>query len=138
MVPTNLTIVNGAMAMDGGSIFLEAIDQTGNPVHLNLHWSIAAQQSHSGQLSANGVAVSKGSEEEQQWLDRIRAATIHYGEDSAVQEADRISQRRAVLGKDIQDYFTAIDEGPSEALRSLVNRLVSIVLSEAYRSQPSA
>jgi len=49
-----------AMAMDGGSIFLMAVDSSGAAFNLSLDWSLSAQDNRSASLSANGVVVAKG------------------------------------------------------------------------------
>lgn len=134
MSPPDLTIVDGAMALDGGSIFLKVMEHSSSNIILSLDWSIAAQQTKSARFSANGVVVPIGSEEETQWLNLIRDAEIYCNDPPSTNDEKPVSKQRLVLSKDIQDYFNAIDEGSLEALRSLANQFISVVSSEAYQN----
>lgn len=72
---TALTLTDGSVAADGGSISLQALNQDGARVDLYLDWSITSQTDGTAQFFVNGKAIPKRSMEEVTWLDLLRAAT---------------------------------------------------------------
>jgi hypothetical protein len=133
-VPSTLTILDGAMAMDGGSIDLRATDDDGRPLRVYLDWSIDSHACGMVQLYVDDVAVPKRSDEEARWLDALRGCGL--GERSSDRAPPRkiLSDTNILLADDdaTVDYFAAIEQGPGAALRALVKHLVSNVESEAY------
>jgi hypothetical protein len=129
-MPEKLTIMNGAMAMDGGSIALEAIDERGKLVRLLLDWSIAAQKNGTTHIRVDEQRIELGTEEERHWLMLLQEASIH-GENDPPEHHERQSARPGVFGSpDIKEYFEAIDNGVYHALRFLVIRFVMLALSD--------
>jgi hypothetical protein len=133
-VPRKLAIHNGAMAMDGGSIHLHAIEEHGLPLVVELDWSIDSHACCMTQLYVDDVAAPKRSDEEARWLDALRGCEIAGADEKPVRSGKVLSETRILLAEDdaTQAYFTAIEQGPGAALRALVKHLVSNVESEAY------
>ena len=129
-IPEKLTILDGAMAMDGGSISLMGKDSYGNSIQIDLDWSLEAQVNGTTKLSLNKIPLEKRSHEEEMILGVLENAEIERseGQDSG----DSASFQGAVLGEDINQYQSAIAEGPTAALRNLINRLISNVTSERH------
>jgi len=129
-IPENLTILNGAMAMDGGSISLLGLDAVGNNVHIDLDWSLEAQANGTTELRINGIPLEKGSAEESRLLEILGAAEIQYPDQKGQVKPAPI--HGAALGDDISQYLNAIDKGPEAALENLVGRLIANVMSELH------
>jgi len=75
-IPNRLTIINGAVAPDGGSIFLDAFDDQFRPIKILLDWSLDAQYFGATSLDIDGITVAKRSVEEAKWLELIVSAAI--------------------------------------------------------------
>lgn len=132
--PVALTLVDGAMAMDGGSIGLMARTLAGADVHLRLDWSITARRGGTPQFFVNDEPVWRGTEEEGGWLDLLRRAVTVYDEEPTPDTGtDAPPAKRLILSPDIADYFAAIDDGQGPALRALADRVVQVVTSTAYQ-----
>lgn len=129
-IPQQLTVVDGAMATDGGSVCLMGHDQPGNSIEIDLDWSIEAQRSGTAQLRLNKIPVGKRSVDEEKLLGVLKSAAIRHSQ--AQKRPASAPPERIVLGGDIKEYMDATDDGPEAALRSLIGRLVSNVMSEAY------
>jgi len=129
-IPDNLTILNGAMAMDGGSISLLGLDAAGNKVQIDLDWSLDAKANGTTELRINGIPLEKGSAEESRLLEILGAAEIQYPDQKGQEKPAPI--HGAALGEDISLYLNAIDEGPEAALENLVGRLIANVMSELH------
>ncbi len=129
--PASLVVLNGGMAMDGGSIFLRCVS-SGRDINVSLDWSIASRRRGEPQLAVDERPIPRGSAEEAIWLQLIERAEFRIGD--APPAGDRISPRAIVLSDDIGDYFAAIHRGPAEALQHLARQLVALVRSVAYQS----
>jgi hypothetical protein len=130
-IPRELTIHDGAMCMDGGSIFLAGRDGTGNPVEICLNWSIESQANGTTSLCVNEVFLAKGSDAEQQLLSALERATI--SPPDAKVTGDTLSSNAIALGEDIHSYLDAMKKGPADALKALVEQLISNVRSNVHR-----
>ena len=71
-IPQKLTIHDGAMAMDGGSISLMGKDQFGNIMEILLDWSLEAQTNGTTKLNLNKMPLEKRSREEETLLDVLK------------------------------------------------------------------
>ena len=70
----DLQIANGAIASDGGSVYLEAIAVDATRIRILLDWSIAAQKQHATRLMIDDRAIEKHGEEESEWIVSIASA----------------------------------------------------------------
>jgi hypothetical protein len=70
----DLRLTSGALAPDGGSIYLEGTANGAQPVRVYLDWSLAAQAHDSTSLAVDDRILTKGSEEEAVWIVAIAAA----------------------------------------------------------------
>ena len=134
-IPQKLTIHDGAMAMDGGSISLTGKDQAGNIMEISLDWSLEAQTNGTAQLNLNKMPLEKRSREEEKLLGVLNNAKIQ-SSDAPEQRASRPTKRFAPE-EDINKYLNAMEDGPEAALRQLIDQLISKVMSETYtRAEP--
>lgn len=70
----NLRLTTGALAPDGGSIFLEAVAGGSKPICIYLDWSLAAQEAKATSLEIDRQSIAKRSPEEAAWIAAIAAA----------------------------------------------------------------
>ena len=134
-IPQKLTIYDGAMAMDGGSISLMGIDPSGNIMEIGLDWSLDDQINGTTKLYLNNMPLGKRSREEEKLLDALKNSDIQPAE--ASEPRDSTPNQRIALGEDTQNYLDAIETGPEAALRKLLDQLIAKVMSETYtRAKP--
>jgi len=134
-IPDNLTILNGAMAMDGGSIRLLGSDAAGNTIHIYLDWSLDAQANGTTALRMNSIPFEKGSSAERRLIEVLGAAEIHFSKQNG--QAEPAPIQGAAMGADISQYVEAIKTSPEAALENLVARLISNVKSKQHtRTRP--
>gem|GEM_PF-1001388 len=129
-IPDSLTILNGAMAMDVGSINLLGLDSGGNAFQIYLDWSLDAQAAGTTTLSLNNIPLEKGSPEEKRLLEVLASAEIQFPEQQGSEEPAPI--QGAIMGEDINQYLDAINAGPEAALENLVGRLITNVKSKLH------
>jgi hypothetical protein len=129
----DLTINNGALCMDGGSVYLEATDATGQLLRISLDWSIAAQQGGVTFLTIDGVKIQPGSETETEWIESLRCAQIGVADDTS--PVPSTPPKRVVLATDAKAYLEAIDQGPRSALSALRDDLLQKVESPLHRRE---
>lgn len=127
--PPELTLLNGAMALDGGSTELQA-RSANRKVVLSLDWSLDAQQSGATQFSVDGRAVPKRSPEESLWLNLVRRAAARL----PAFDPHRPMTRGGLFLLPPEDlaYFKAMEQGPEVALRVLAERFANLIESEPY------
>lgn len=80
----DITISDGVYATDGGSVGLEATDATGRTFHIDLDWSISAQQTGSTCLTIDRVKIEPRSVEEEKWIEGLSCARITGGDGVAM------------------------------------------------------
>lgn len=131
-MPTRLTIINGAVASDGGSIDLEAIDEQGKAISLFLDWSIAAQQNGTTHIRIAENRIEKGTEEECLWLTLLQEASIHGENDPQEHNRVQTTVSGIILPPDIRNHFEALRIDDAYELRFLVIRFVMLALSERF------
>lgn len=129
-IPQKLTILDGAMGMDGGSISLMGKDPYGNVIQISLDWSLEAQVNGTTKLSLNGIPVEKRSREEERLLDVLENAEIQISE--GYESGDSGSFQGVALGEDINQYLSSIEEEPNAAVRNLIEQLIANVTSERH------
>jgi hypothetical protein len=69
-----LRLTAGALAPDGGSIFLDGTSGDSKPVRIYLDWSFAAQEFSATSLTVNDRPIAKRSPEEAEWVAEIASA----------------------------------------------------------------
>lgn len=135
-IPGTLTVVNAAYAFDGGSIWLGARDAGGTRHGILLVQHMSRRSSRAewlpGRLYYDGKLLPVRSQAEKRLVEALRAAQIRPEPASPVQSDDRISPSALLLGEDIREYLSAVERDETEAIRLLVERLVTFVQSEAY------
>lgn len=125
------TITDGAMAMDGGSIFLSGVDADGSPLAVALDWSIESRRLGTCALRVNECIIPVDSTEEARWLAVLSEATC---QPRAPHGEPEVAPTIA-LGADLAAFLSERDRGPAEGLAALARQLIAIVKSEAYRHQ---
>ena len=136
-IPSSLIIIEGAYSMDGGSIYLEMEepDEVKHTLHLPQH-SIPANfrpEVPPGALVFDDEVLSVRGPEEASLIQALREAT--YPTVGATDdEGERLAppDQRLVVGDDLKRFMTAIDEGPTAALRQLVRQIIAFVESPAF------
>lgn len=128
--PNEITITNGAFALDGGSISIFGNDENGKTIHIHLGWSINAQMSGEGQLYFNDIAVPKRSYEESYVLSLLE--NVNYEDKSPKKDEPQISSKRIIIGEDIKRIMDGMDEGPIPFMKSIVKQLLFNVRSDKY------
>src|SRR5512137_1191201 len=133
--PRPLTIVDGAYALDGGSIFLAFRDNDGVQHQLVLvQHSIPMDPSdprNPGRLYLDDQIIQVRSEEETWLLSEIKAALIAPvlpGQPEPKRETGPV----VVLGEDIADFLAAARASPRAAIQHLVDSVVEFVESGEY------
>jgi hypothetical protein len=125
-----LIILDGAMAMDGGSISLMGKDFHGNAIQIDLDWSLDAQINGTTKLSLNKIPLEKKSREEEKFLKILDKAEIQLSEEQGRRDSEPI--QGAAWGEDINQYLSGIAEGAEAALRNLIDQLISNVTSKRH------
>jgi hypothetical protein len=133
-IPQRLTISDGAMAMDGGSIALSGKDPSGKIWEVLLDWSIDGQINGTTALKLNQIPLEKRSAAEEHLLNVLRKARIEPFETPAPENPS--ATQRAALGPDINQYMRAIEAGPEAALQKLIDQLIANVMSDVYAKTP--
>lgn len=128
--PSEITITDGAFALDGGSISIQCNDENNENVRIRLNWSIKAQRSGEGQLFINDIAVPKRSNNESYILELLENAK-YYNNSLQAYEL-HISTNRIIIGEDINKIMKGMDEGPISYLKSIVKHLLLNVRSDKY------
>lgn len=132
-----LRIINGAMALDGGSIILEGIDIDGKEINFYLDWSIESGIKGTYQFSVNDVPIEKLSPEQDDWINRLKQAEIIVKNKKIIEAPGK----RLISTNDLYDYILSyfdisIDNFPKQPLQHLVNNLIDKVTSEQYTYVP--
>jgi len=134
-IPRELTIEDGAYALDGGSILLSLRDMQ------DVQWKLVLVQHRipkdqtdprfPGRLYLDDQMIPVRSDEEGQLLMELKAASISpiYGKKEGPKEE---SEPMHVLSEDIADFLAATRISPLEAIKHLVDSLVHFVESEEY------
>ena len=136
-VPLEVSVLSGAFATDGGSISLLLSDRNGQEHNVLLSQHILPYRGtpgerEPGRLYFNGSLVDIRSEDELAIISILKNACIE-PQTPRKSCADPMNRQPGmVVGDDIKDYISRIEEGPEAALKHLVSRLAGYVESEEY------
>jgi len=111
--PKSLTITDGGMLNDGGTIVLLGSDETGSKCGFCIDWSLDRQDNGTTVFTVNRIEIPKGSDTEKEWLDLLRNATV--------QVEDEITR-----------FFNA--QQMTDMLHSSIEELIFKVLSKTHQS----
>jgi hypothetical protein len=129
-----LTILNCAMAMDGGSKALMAMDDTGQEIRFYIPQHVIqenfSRNNIPGRLHVNNKPIEVRSDEENEIVRLLKEAKIKFTSPS--KKPDLESANRIIIGDDIKDYFSAVEKGPDHALAFMVKEIIDFVSSEEY------
>lgn len=70
----DLRLTAGALAPDGGSIYLDGVSGGSKPIRIFLDWSLTAQELKATRLEIDDRIIMKRSLEETNWIAAIAAA----------------------------------------------------------------
>lgn len=131
-IPEQLIIEDGAYATDGGSIYIGARDLTGAKHEIMLWQHMFTQdcdlQRLPGRLYIDRALIPVRSEEERRLLLALRGTRLDIlGTGSAAPRGPDV-----VVGRDLQEYWSKIEEGPEAAVAHLVKQLIDFVESDDY------
>jgi hypothetical protein len=136
-IPKKLVIEDGAYAMDGGSISLQVRDSDGNEHNIVLWQHMFTEQSNPdrmpGRLYFDKILIPVREDVESQILAALREARL----DEAIGESKRSEESSewspgVIIGDDIKEYRSKINESPQAALTHLVMQLIEYVESADY------
>jgi len=136
-IPKKLVIEDGAYAMDGGSISLQVWDSDGNEHNIVLWQHMFTEQSNPnkipGRLYFDKILIPVREKMESQILAAIREARLDTVNLESEEVKDRLELNPGVIvGDDIKEYMSKIDEGPRAALAHLARQLIEYVESADY------
>ena len=130
----SLTITDGALAMDGGSVFLDAVDNLGHRRCILLGWSISAQRTGQTSLRIDDRQLAKCSPEEEAWVRLVASAVIAPRSD-AHPGSEKISSKRLVLANDVQKVLEAGEQSPLAGLTAIRDSLIEKIRSPIHAHQ---
>lgn len=136
-IPDSLVIEDGAYAMDGGTIAINVRDTEGNEHDILLRQHMFTQVSDPdrlpGRLYFDGTLVPVREEWESQILKALRQAPLKSISQESISREQRLNSGPGVIvGDDIKEYMSKIDESPVAALSHLVRQLIDYVESADY------
>jgi len=116
-IPSSLTIITGALAPDGGSVFLEALDDQSHRRTIMLDWSLAAQEFSATTLDVDGITVAKRTVEEAAWIEIIASATIAAQNHAAISPArkDAVTAGLVALRDNLVEKVRSSTHQPKKA-----------------------
>lgn len=136
-IPDRLVIEDGAYAMDGGSICLHVRDSEGDEHDIVLWQHMFTEVSDPdkipGRLYFDKILISVRESMESQIISALREArldTVNLKSEKA--EGKLELNPGVIVGDDIKEYMSKIDEGSGAALAHLVRQLIDYVESEDY------
>ena len=136
-IPESFVIEDGAYAMDGGSIALNVRDPEGKKHHIVLWQHLFTEQSNldkiPGRLYFDKILIPVRASVESQILAALREARL----DTVNLESEEVEGKLelnpgVIVGDDIKEYMSKIDESPNAALAHLVRQLIEYVESADY------
>ncbi|MCD4848777.1 MAG: hypothetical protein K8R76_11390 [Candidatus Aegiribacteria sp.] len=136
-IPDGFVIKGGAYAMDGGSIALELKDPEGDKHDIVLWQHMFTEpidpDKIPGRLYFDKILIPVRSSMESQILAALRQARLG----KANLKSDRAEEKLdlnpgVIIGDDIKEYMSKIDESPNAALAHLVRQLIEYVESADY------
>jgi len=134
-LPDGFVVEDGAFATDGGSIALHVRDSEGSEHDILLQQHMFLEQEDPvripGRLYYDRVLVPVRSEMESRILIALRKASLKSGNPMRAEERYG-SNPGMIIGDDIKEYMSKIDEGPGVALAHLVRELIAYVESSEY------
>ncbi len=136
-IPDRFVIEGGAYAMDGGSIALNVRDPEGNEHDIVLWQHMFTepidQDKIPGRLYFDKIIIPVRASMESQILAALREARLETVNLESERAEERIDLNPGVIiGDDIKEYMSKIDESPNAALAHLVRQLIDYVESADY------
>ncbi|AMV20633.1 hypothetical protein [Planctomyces sp. SH-PL14] len=130
-----LTIVDGALALDGGTILLDVVDRAGAVHQIVLAQNVTPKielELLPGRLHFDGKPVGVRSTEEASLLNRLKNSDVQLCEELSDDVSDDSNASLSpviVLGEDLKAWHA---KTPGGRLRMLVDTIVERVEAEAY------
>ena len=129
LIPSKLTLVESSFWLDGGSITLHAVTDSGEKCRVHLcQRSLAA--TGAGWLYFNEERVEVRSDEETKIVELLRAAPIELKREERPSSSEPpISKNAMILSEDIKEFF---ESTPEQNLRKFRDEIVRFVESDEY------
>lgn len=124
-----ITVIDGGIFLDGGSIRIEAEDPLQIHYSIYLERSFKSQDSHTTQLYLNEKPLLKNSSEEILWLQLLQAATYQSDSDMLNSLLDEPWTKSPV---DVADVLQKAETNPVWMSKYLVHQVVSHIQSPEY------
>jgi len=136
-IPDSFVIEDGAYAMDGGTIAINVRDPEGNRHDIVLRQHMFTEVSDPdrlpGRLYFDGTLIPVREEWENQVLKALRQAPLHTLYTEPVSAEERLDGGPGmIVGDDLKEYMSKIDESPVAALSHLIRQLIDYVESADY------
>jgi hypothetical protein len=120
------------MAMDGGSIMLHVLDTTGANHRLLLVQRAFLSGPHRlglpGRIYLDDVLIPVRSPDEAALLGFLQNPLIT----ASTEPPPPHTGGRIIIGDHLKAYFAAVDRSPADAIRHLVNEMLTFVESDEY------
>jgi hypothetical protein len=136
-IPDSFLIEDGAYAMDGGSIAIHLRDLEGDEHDIVLRQHMFTEVNDPdrlpGRLYFDGTLIPVRDEWESQIIRALRQAPVKSSSPKSTGGEKRLDSGPGVIvGNDIKEYMSKIDESPVAALSHLVRQLIDYVESADY------
>ena len=136
-IPDSFVIENGAYATDGGSIALHVLgpedDRHNILLRQHMFTEVIDPDRLPGRLYFDGTLVPVREEWESEILKALRQAPLKSVSTENTGAEERLdSGPGMIVGDDIKEYMSKIDESPVAALSHLVRQLIDYVESAEY------
>lgn len=136
-IPENFVIEDGAYAMDGGSIALYVRDSEGDEHSIvlcqHMFTKLINPNKIPGRLYFDKILIPVRASMESQILASLREARLDtVNPESEIVEGKFELNPGVIVGDDIKEYMSKIEEGSGAALAHLVRQLIDYVDSADY------
>jgi len=136
-IPDSFVIEDGAYAMDGGTIAINVRDPEGNRHDIVLRQHMFTEVSDPdrlpGRLYFDGTLIPVREKLENQILKALQQAPLKSISQESINREERLDGGPGVVvGEDIREYMSKIDESPVAALSHLVRQLIDYIESVDY------
>jgi len=129
-IPNEITLVESSYWLDGGSITLHGVTESGSECRIHLTQRCFPNSGNEGRLYFNDELVDVRCNDELRIVELLRSAPIatKHREPTSSDEPP-ISKNALILSEDIRDFFAS---EPEQNLRRFRDEIVKFVESDEY------
>ncbi len=128
-IPSSITLTESEYWLDGGTMVLCAITETGDECHIQLNQREFDTYIDPGRLYFNGRPVAVRSDDELQIVNLLKNAMVAPEINQPASPDDRVSDKAVTLGDDIKELMSL---SPEENLRKIRDDMIAFVESDEY------